>query len=136
MVLDKKIFHVFPYMSLCKIYDPWDGPRPTLNKLDSSPLGDAMHTKRQGPRQRRYFHAFLYISLCKNVTPERGYFLPQEHNLNKHGRGLLGDAAYHLSRLYALWFETRRFFHIFPYISQCKICNPRGEASFGPMDII
>ena len=34
-------------------------------------------------------------------------------NLNKLGRGLLGHATYQISRLYALWFQTR-FFRFFP----------------------
>ena len=40
-------------------------------------------------------------------------FWPQWHNLNKLSRGLLGHATYQISRLYALWFQTRRFFHVF-----------------------
>ena len=52
-----------------------------------------------------------------------GQFWPQRHNLNKLGRGLLGHTTYQISRLLALWFQTRRFLHDFPYISLCKTCN-------------
>ena len=48
------------------------------------------------------------------MTPGQGHFWRQGHNLNKIGRGPLGDATYRISRLYALWFQTRRFlkFHL------------------------
>ena len=36
----------------------------------------------------------------------------------------VGDASYHISRPQALWFQTRRFFHVFPNISLCVTCNP------------
>ena len=42
---------------------------------------------------KKIFSHFSYISLCKTiVTPGRGHFWPQGYNLNKLGRGLLGDA--------------------------------------------
>ena len=87
-----------------------------MNKLGRGPLGDALHTKYQGSMPRRYFHVFFFcISLyVKHVNPGRGRFSPQEHNLNKLGGGPLGDVTYQISRLYAMWFQTRRFFHVFP----------------------
>ena len=60
-----------------------------------------------------------------------GHFYPQGHDLNKLGRGPPGDAKYQISRLYAIWFQTRRFF-MFYYISLRKTCDPRGGAIFGP----
>ena len=91
-------------MSQCKTCDPRGGTRHNLNKLGRGPLGDDLHTKYQGSRPRRYFHVFLYVSLCKICDPLAGHFSPQRHNLNKLGRGPLGDATYqiHVSRLYAL----------------------------------
>ena len=56
--------------------------------------------------------------------PGQDNFWPKGHNLNKLGRGSLGDATYQITRLYALWFQTRRFFHVFPYISLCITCDP------------
>ena len=55
-----------------------------------------------------------YIILYKTCDTRVGPFLTQGHYLNKLGRGPLGDAKYQKSRLLALWFQTRRFFHIFP----------------------
>ena len=63
-------------------------------------------------------------------------FLAPRAFLNKLGRGPLGDATYQISRLYGLWFQTTRFFHVFRYIGLCKTCDPWGGAIFGPKDII
>ena len=38
--------------------------------------------------------SFPYINRCKLVTPGRGQFWPQGHNLNNLGRGPLDDAIY------------------------------------------
>ena len=38
----------------------------------------------------------------------------------------LDDAKYQISRLLALWFQTRTFFSQFPYISLCKHVTPLG----------
>ena len=45
--------------------------------------------------------------------------------MNKRGRGLLGDATYQISRIQALWFQTRRFFHVFPIYAYVKHMTPR-----------
>ena len=42
------------------------------------------------------------------------------------------DCINQISRLYALWFHTGRFFDVFPYISQCKICNPGAGPFLAP----
>ena len=43
---------------------------------------------------------FLPILLyVKHVTPGLGHFWPPGYNLNKLGRGLLGDATYQISEL-------------------------------------
>ena len=42
----------------------------------------------------KIFSWFPYISLCKTCDPAWGHFSPQGDNLNKLGRGLLGDATY------------------------------------------
>ena len=62
-----------------------------------------LHTKYQdsglyGFRQED-FTCFPYLSLCKHVTSGAGPFWPPGHNLNKLGRGTLGDATYQISRL-------------------------------------
>ena len=54
--------------------------------------------------------------------------LPQEHNLNKLGRGPLVDASYQIPRLLALLFQTRilfSFFHIYASVN-CVKCDPQG----------
>ena len=89
-----------------------------------------LHTKYQdsrpyGFRQEDFFYIFPYISLCKTCDPAANLFWPQGYNLNKLGRGPLGDATYQISRLWALWFQRRRFFfNVFPYISLWKQCDP------------
>ena len=41
-----------------------------------------------------------YINLCKTCDPqERGNYWPRGDNLNKLGRGPLGDATYQISRV-------------------------------------
>ena len=88
-----------------------------------------LHTKYQGSRpcafrQEDFFMVFPIQAYVKHVNPGASQFWPQGYNLNKLGRGSLGDASYQISTLYALWFQTRRFFHGFPYISLCKQCDP------------
>ena len=62
------------------------------------------------------------------MTPRAEPFLaPVAYKL---GRGRLGDATYLISRLLALWFETRRFFHVFLHVSHCKACEPAGAGPF------
>ena len=64
---------------------------------------------------------YPYISLCKkHLTPGWGHFLSKWYNLNKLGRGLLVDASYQISRLKALWFQTRRFFYNLPISAYVK----------------
>ena len=63
---------------------------------------------------KKIFSCFPYISLCKTYDPRGMPFLPHRHNLNKLARCPLSDATYQISRLYAVWFQTRRFFHVFP----------------------
>ena len=63
-----------------------------------------LHTKYQGSRpcgfrQEDFFHVAPYVNLCKTCAPEAGHFWPQGYNLNKLGRGPLGDATYQISKL-------------------------------------
>ena len=64
-----------------------------------------LHTKYHGfkPygfRQEDFFSMFFPIkAYVNNVTLGQGHFWPQGHNLNKLGRGPLGDATYQISRL-------------------------------------
>ena len=55
------------------------------------------------------------------------------HNLNKLGRGLLGDATYQIPRLYiGLAVSDKKFFSHFPNISLYKTCDPGAEPFFAP----
>ena len=65
------------------------------------------------------------------MTPGADPFKPKGYNLNKLGRGPQGDATCQILRLLALWFQTRRFFHV--SISLYKTCNPLGGPILGPM---
>ena len=78
-----------------------------------------LHTKYQGSRpfgfrQEDFFHVFPIKANVKHVTPGAGLFLAQDYNLNKLGRGPLDNATYQISWLLTLWFQARRFFHVFP----------------------
>ena len=46
---------------------------------------------------KKTFSHFPYISLCKYVTTGMGHFWPKDYNLNKLGRGPLGDTKYQMS---------------------------------------
>ena len=46
-----------------------------------------------------FFMLFLIKTYVKHVTPKAGHFWPQGYNLNKLGRGSLGDATYQILRL-------------------------------------
>ena len=50
-------------------------------------------------------------------------FLAQGHNLNKLGRGSLGDVIYQISKLYALWFQRRRFLKFSSWKSIFSLCD-------------
>ena len=63
-----------------------------------------LHIKYQGfgPygfRQEDFFHIFPIQAYVKHVIPGAGPFWPKGYNLNKLGRGPLGDATYKISRL-------------------------------------
>ena len=57
-----------------------------------------LHTKYQGSMRcgfrKEDFSCLPYISLCKTFDP-RGEKWPQGYNLNKLGKGPLGDATVH-----------------------------------------
>ena len=55
-----------------------------------------------------------------------GQSQPQGHGLHNFGRGPLDDATCQISKLYAIWFQRRRFFN-FSYISQYKTQVTPGE---------
>ena len=48
---------------------------------------------------KKIFSSFPYISLFITFVPGAGHFWPEGYNLNKLGRGPLGDDKYQISRL-------------------------------------
>ena len=62
-----------------------------------------LHNKYQGSKpnglRQDFFMFFLIQAYAKHVTPGAGQFWPKGYNLNKLGRGLLGDDTYQISRL-------------------------------------
>ena len=64
-------------------------------------LHNTYHGSRVYGIRREVFSCFPYQALkfVKHVTPGLAHFWPQEHNLNKLGRGPLDDASYQISRL-------------------------------------
>ena len=58
-----------------------------------------LHNIYQGSRPYDFRQEDFFISLHKICDPLGGHYWPKGHNLNKHGRGPLGDATYQISRL-------------------------------------
>ena len=68
--------------------------------------------------EKKNFKVFLLCSYVSNLWPsERDQFWPQGHHMNNLGRGLLGDATYPISKLYAIYFQRRRFSKILLFFS-------------------
>ena len=49
------------------------------------------------------------------MNPGVSHFWPQDYNLNRLGRGPLGDASYQISRLVVS--DKKIFFHVSPYVN-------------------
>ena len=77
------------------------------------------------------------LLLCSNLwLPEsQNQSWPQEHHMNKLGRGPQGDAAYQISKLYAFQFQ-RRILKIGFFCSYVPNCDPWSWASFDLRGII
>ena len=66
--------------------------------------------QRPGPSAFRQEDFSLYGSMLNKQPPARGHFLPQSYNMNNFGRGPQNEATYQISKTWAFWFQTRRFF--------------------------
>ena len=53
----------------------------------------------------------------------QGWIWPKGHYLNKLGIDLPGDATYQISRLQAVWFQTRRFLKFSSWKSIFSLCD-------------
>ena len=58
------------------------------------------------------------------MWPQGEPFLAPWAYFKQIGTGLLGDATYQISRLYALRFQRRRFVHVFPISAFVKHVTP------------
>ena len=66
---------------------------------------------------------FPFTSLCKTCDPGgQCHYWPHGYNLNKLGRGLLGDASYQVSR--PCGFSQEYFFMFFPIKAYVKHVTP------------
>ena len=75
---------------------------------------------------------FIMLSCVKHVTPGMGQFWSQGYSLNKLGRGPLGDATYQILRPWALCFQRRRYFHVFPISAFVKHVTSGAGLSLAP----
>jgi len=103
VVSDKKIFE--NYILKTYFLTPWPTYASNQNHLNIL-VGDHPGTipvefgqiSISGSREDVVW-TFPYIIQCKIVTPGRGQFWPQGHNLNNFGRGPLDDAIYQIRKL-------------------------------------
>ena len=128
-------------MSLATLAQGHFGPRGIIYTTLLEVYKVMLHTKYKGSspcgfRQEDFCMLLPIKAYVKPVTQRRGHFWPQGYNLNKLGRSLLHDTTYQKSRLWALWFQTRRFVHVAPYISLFKHVIPGDRPFFGPTAII
>ena len=83
---------------------------------------------------KKIFSCFsLYKSeYVKHVTPGAVPFWPQGYNLIKLGKVhlVMLHTKYQGSRTYG--FRQEDLFNVFPYISLCKRCDPRGGPFLAP----
>ena len=80
---------------------------------------------------KKIFSCFPTSAYVKHVTPGRGHFRPQGHNLNKLGRGPLGDAhiKYQGFRTYGFREED---FHVFPISAYVNNVTPGAGPVLAP----
>ena len=74
-----------------------------------------LHIKYQGSRpygfrQEDFFMVFPLLTYAKYVIPGAEPW----HNLNKLGRGLLGDATYQNIKALGLMVSDKKIYHVFP----------------------
>ena len=73
---------------------------------------------------KKIIKVFPYMGLCKTSDPRcKPIFGPQGYNLNKFGRGPLDEATYQISKMWAFWFQTKRFFNFSVKKSIFSFCD-------------
>jgi hypothetical protein len=84
-----------------------------------------LHAKYLTNSEEKFFLSFYNIYIGKTYDPRGGInFDPQGYNFNNLGRGPLDDIIYPISKLLALYLQTRRFFKSFNYIHIRKTYDP------------
>ena len=99
-----------------------------------------LHTKYQSSAPSSFredkFQSFLFCSYVSNLWPPgRSHFWPQDHHMNKLGRGQLADATYQISKFCTLQFQRRRILKFSFSVPMFQTCDPLGGASFDPWSI-
>ena len=87
-----------------------------------------LHTKYQGSRpcvsDKKFFSCFPLYKPMQNMWPQkRAHILTQRYSMNKLGRGPQDKATFQISRLYPLWFLTRRFLMFSSQKSIFSLCD-------------
>ena len=85
---------------------------------------------------KKSFSHFPTLANVEHVTPGAGPFSPcKAYNLNKLGRGPLGDGTYQISISLGLLVSDKKIFSRFPNINLCKTIDPQSWTIFGPRAI-
>ena len=66
------------------------------------------------------------------MPPGRGQFEPQGHGWQDLWRGLLNIDTHKIFKLWASWFQRRRFFYVFSYYKSMEANDPSGRGQLGP----
>ena len=123
-------FKVFSCISLCKTCQPWGGaifgPRVIIWTIlaESTRWSYVSNIKGLGLLLSDK-EIFPYMGLCKTSDPWHGaIFNPRAIKLNNFWNGPLDEATYQISKSWAFWFQTRRFFKSSvkkPVFSSCDL---------------
>ena len=70
------------------------------------------------------------------MPPRHGQFGPQGHGWQDLRRGLLIIATHKIYKLWASWFQRRRFFLSFSYCKSMGANDPQGVANLDPKGMI
>ena len=83
--------------------------------------------------EKKNFKVSFLVPISELVSPPgQVKFLPQGHQINKHGKGPLGDDTYQISNFYAFHFQ-RRILKFSFFVPMFKFVHPHSGASFDPM---
>ena len=66
----------------------------------------------------------FFMFYPRHPPPGRGLYEPQGHGWQDLSRGPLYIATDKIRKLWALWFQRRRFFYVFPIVSLWELMTP------------